>query len=525
MVKIKNTSEDWTLVRNQIFLGVLGSLVVPRQEIQNLLTVLNDAGVRFVYFSPRNMRRQKELASQMGIDVAWNCAISLRPLEAGELDPHRMVSQYADWDRNAKLPHGVEDVRHHLREVDNVPLLVSLYTDVTKDTTADMVSEGFKFKCEASCRLPLFFSDLFKVEIFQEYNDTVMVIGTSHLPQNDRIFSIGDVSVGIDVLRNRDEVHFKTKAQAKDVVAVELEFVCAMASQACAFRFRGPESLVHLSAITEQSRAALDAATSAAIFLVVCSLSFSLFVLFSVCTPATKIPFIPMLGVAVYLQVVIPGIGFLLAMSDGADDIMNCVPPKNDQAAEFGRLEGRALYGSIVCKSLMPAILPQILYLIAFGELVLHFDPAFVRSNCSSTAQTWVDVIRCDALRDYSGAATTSSGALAFGQFALCTILLSSSFVLRYIPLHQQFPWEKNRVWVFGMGVAFAGTIVSVTLAVDNNTGGALPWYFYVLYAVFPALCLWASEFLKKMEAKVALRAEKLRRLQFETRLGAWSPK
>jgi hypothetical protein len=65
------------------------------------------------------MRRQKELAMQMGIDVAWNCAISLRPLESGEDDPHRMVSNYADWDVNAKLPHGVEDVRKHLQEVDN----------------------------------------------------------------------------------------------------------------------------------------------------------------------------------------------------------------------------------------------------------------------------------------------------------------------------------------------------------------------------------------------------------------------
>ena len=74
-----------------------------------------------------------------------------------------MVSQYADWDVNAKLPHGVEDVRKHLEEVDNgkikfgssfsadaaifsnlsqsfsVPLLVSLFTDVTKATTKDMV--------------------------------------------------------------------------------------------------------------------------------------------------------------------------------------------------------------------------------------------------------------------------------------------------------------------------------------------------------------------------------------------------
>jgi hypothetical protein len=117
--KEKGVVNEWSFLGNQIFVGVLGSLVIPRQEIRKLLGILNDAGVRFVYFSPRNMRRQKELAIQMGIDVAWNCAISLRPLESGEDDPHRMVSNYADWDVNAKLPHGVHDVRIHLQEVDN----------------------------------------------------------------------------------------------------------------------------------------------------------------------------------------------------------------------------------------------------------------------------------------------------------------------------------------------------------------------------------------------------------------------
>jgi hypothetical protein len=83
--------------------------------------------------------RTKELASQMGIDVAWNCAISLRPLDNGQEDPHRMISAYADWDVNARLPHGIEDVKRHLREVDNVPLLVSLFTDATEESTMDMV--------------------------------------------------------------------------------------------------------------------------------------------------------------------------------------------------------------------------------------------------------------------------------------------------------------------------------------------------------------------------------------------------
>jgi hypothetical protein len=84
----------------------LGSSVRPRRDVAPLIEDCTSAGVRFVYFSPRNMRRTKELASQMGIDISWNCAISLRPLDEGEeADKHRMTSNYADWDVNARLPH------------------------------------------------------------------------------------------------------------------------------------------------------------------------------------------------------------------------------------------------------------------------------------------------------------------------------------------------------------------------------------------------------------------------------------
>jgi hypothetical protein len=51
-LKDKSSSEEWSLINNQIFLGVLGSLIIPRKEIQQLLSTLSDAGVRFVYFSP-----------------------------------------------------------------------------------------------------------------------------------------------------------------------------------------------------------------------------------------------------------------------------------------------------------------------------------------------------------------------------------------------------------------------------------------------------------------------------------------
>lgn len=55
--KMKGDFDDWSLVRNQIFLGLLGSCVNPIKEIEPLIEDCSNAGIRFVYFSPRNMRR------------------------------------------------------------------------------------------------------------------------------------------------------------------------------------------------------------------------------------------------------------------------------------------------------------------------------------------------------------------------------------------------------------------------------------------------------------------------------------
>lgn len=75
------------------------SSVPVRKDVPNIKEDLDSAGVRFVYFSAQNMKRSKPVAEKIGIPFDWNCAISLRELEGGtEQDPHRHISNYADWD-------------------------------------------------------------------------------------------------------------------------------------------------------------------------------------------------------------------------------------------------------------------------------------------------------------------------------------------------------------------------------------------------------------------------------------------
>ena len=44
-----------------------------------------------------------------------------------------------DLTNRAKLPRGVKEIRPHIENVDNVPLLVSLFTDCTPSATREMV--------------------------------------------------------------------------------------------------------------------------------------------------------------------------------------------------------------------------------------------------------------------------------------------------------------------------------------------------------------------------------------------------
>jgi hypothetical protein len=88
----------WSLMRQQIFLGMVASSVPVKKDVPNTKEDLDAAGIRFVYFSPQNMKRSKSVAEKIGIPFDWNCAISLRELDSEQHDPHRHISNYADWD-------------------------------------------------------------------------------------------------------------------------------------------------------------------------------------------------------------------------------------------------------------------------------------------------------------------------------------------------------------------------------------------------------------------------------------------
>ncbi|CAH2106676.1 unnamed protein product [Euphydryas editha] len=81
-----------------------------------------------------------------------------------------------DMSNRAKLPRGIENIRPHIEQVDNVPLLVSLFTDCTASSVQRMI------------------------QIMQDYNEVVCVMGSAANCQNMEIFMQADASIAVEPL-------------------------------------------------------------------------------------------------------------------------------------------------------------------------------------------------------------------------------------------------------------------------------------------------------------------------------------
>jgi magnesium-transporting ATPase (P-type) len=357
-----------------------------------------------------------------------------------------------------------------------------------------------------------------KLQIFQEYGDTVVSIGLSHLSLNSGIFGASDLSIGIDVINENASTLVTTglTGNPDGILPQEIAFVSAVSSHSCAFCLMGSASTSQLPSIIAKGRAALHGAAAGALFMVYGSLSYSFYVLFATFAVSTVVPFVPVLASVLLVLLLLPNIGIAMVMSEPEEGSMEQVPPKNDQSVVFGRKEAWILYSSLIVKAIPVAVFPHLLHLIAFGELAIKFDYIIITELCPSASPgSWVDLVRCEKLRDYSGAARASAGTLAIAELVICLAISSTGFVNRTIPL---VPWARNYIWAVSVVVTLAMVAIYLRLTLERGSVSALPWYYFLLAGLMPFLCLGWNEFVKSFEEKHLRRAEKLRRLQFETR-------
>lgn len=182
--------DKYGLQSHQIFIGMITMQYQAQEDIVGLIEELERACIRFVHFSKENELRSRVFSEKMGLEAGWNCHISLEnstennfesiELLAEETQNRTSIDEKLNEDyglmNRAKLPRGIKNVRPHLKTVDNVPLLVSLFTDCTPDTIREMI------------------------EILQENNDVAVCMGSSVSSLNSSCFLRADASIAIEPL-------------------------------------------------------------------------------------------------------------------------------------------------------------------------------------------------------------------------------------------------------------------------------------------------------------------------------------
>ncbi|KAJ3021069.1 UNVERIFIED_CONTAM: hypothetical protein HDU68_009821, partial [Siphonaria sp. JEL0065] len=232
------------VLRCQTFLGMAALFYEPKQNISNVIEDLKLGGIRFVYFSEAPERESKAYAERLGLEIDWNSCIILSSSDGspGYLELH---------DMKAQLPRGIENIRGHISNVDDVPLRVSLFAESSPPSVLEMI------------------------KIFQENGEVVCCIGSSLNETNAESFATADLSVAIDPF-----VALKVKRSENDPLA-PLVLGAGVTTSPCALRFYFDTSVYSLTQLIREARTLVANAQQGFSFHFGCQMSLSGIILLS----------------------------------------------------------------------------------------------------------------------------------------------------------------------------------------------------------------------------------------------------
>ncbi|KAM9210912.1 transmembrane protein 94 isoform 7-T8 [Dugong dugon] len=522
-----------------------------RLDIVRLIDGLVNACIRFVYFSLEDELKSKVFAEKMGLETGWNCHISLTPngdMPGSEIPPsspshtgslHDDLNQVSRDDaeglllmeeeghsdlisfqptdsdipsfledcNRAKLPRGIHQVRPHLQNIDNVPLLVPLFTDCTPETMCEMI------------------------KIMQEYGEVTCCLGSSANLRNSRLFLQSDISIALDPLYpsrcSWETFGYATStsmAQAPDGLS-PLQLSGQLNSLPCSLTFRQEET-ISIIRLIEQARHATYGIRKCFLFLLQCQL---MLVVIQFLSCLVQLP--PLLSTTDILWLscfCYPLLSISLLGKPPHSSIMSVATGKNLQS-----IPKKTQHYFLLC-FLLKFSLTIASCLICFGFTLQSFcDTSRTRNltNCSSimlpsnadTAPGW--------LEDFANGLLLAQK-LTAALIVLHTVFISVTHVHRTKPLWRKSPLT-NLWWAMTVPVVLLGQVVQMAVDLQLWMHRAsrvhfgledVPLLTWLLGCLSLMLVVVTNEVVKLHEIRVRVRYQKRQKLQFETKLGMNSP-
>ncbi|KAJ3314149.1 hypothetical protein HDV04_000872 [Boothiomyces sp. JEL0838] len=451
------------ITKGQTFLCAASFIYPPRPNVIDFVEDLALAGIRFVYFSFAPERESKAYAERLGLEIDWNSCIILSP------DNGTGPRYLALHDIQAQLPRGVDNIRNHIENVDDVPLHVSLFAESRPPSIREMT------------------------KIFQEHGEVVCVIGSSLNDLNVECFANADISIGIDpipVARNY------VGGKPLSLLCISSQFN----SSPCALTLNSDFSFYNITQMIREARSLADNGQQCIALYLGIQLSLSFCVILSYCS--TILPPIFTGYQIMFIQWIIsPVLSLSLLFTPHHSDIMTHLPAKHlDHWKDVPRF--------------------VVYYILRFCIF-----PAF-----SCVAQYWL--ILWYKYPDLANSPFQQQPQILFAQnytlffFVIYIITISATFIHRNESVLKRKPFI-NKVWVCTSISCVLLQAAFMAISVESLSSIAafqFDWWIYLISVLTIFLVLFIQELVKSHDMQEWIRFQKRTKLEFNTKLGMHSP-
>ncbi|KAG0027796.1 hypothetical protein BGZ81_005289 [Podila clonocystis] len=315
------------------------------------------------------------------------------------------------------------------------------------------------------------------IKIFQDYGEVVCCIGSSLNIENVPAFAKADISVGIEPIR----MHSNPESRSAFSLAAKIN------SLPCGLTMHSETSLYALTQVVREARRLLNSQRQGAVFMIASLMSISLLMLVSYCFLLPE----AMTGYHILwlMWIIIPLLILSFFFSPHEPDTMTMMPT-------------RFILPIAICLQIYDGQEGWNFMFNSFGagtpwlEWTSHEQWALLYAQ-NYTLVVWVWYMVC----------------------------MSGTFMSRTLSARAFAPW-RNRVWI---GACAACLVLQFVFCVISLFRGPfrvqdVPWWLFVLSFMWPVVFLPVQELVKARDLKECVRAQKLAKLEFNTKLGMHSP-
>ncbi|CAG9824590.1 unnamed protein product [Phaedon cochleariae] len=406
-----------------------------------------------------------------------------------------------DMSNRAKLPRGIDKIRPHIELIDNVPLLVSLFTDCTPDVTKEML------------------------QIMQDYKEIVCIIGSSENCYNAGIFMQADASISIEPLY--PQVCQKMEVYKKTIGCLSpIDFSCELNSIPCSLSVKREDPFSIYRLIME-SRHFVASIWNSGQFWLCCCVALSILQVFAT---LLMLPGLLTTGQVLWFScIVVPLISISLMFRKMDTNVMK--KPQGRMQAVSHWDAGIFIIWCYGTKFLTTFVVVLTSFI---GILTSHCDQmCMVLPNCTCAFYynpvILTDIVSMGGWDENEWTLLTARLIISF-IILLHFVVISSGFIHRNHLIFKRSP-HSNIFWLTSIFILIVIQSVYTIIVYTNiremqedNKEFEIPLWVIIFAALSPLFVLIVNELVKKQEIMVNERFLKRARLDFGTKLGMNSP-